>query len=374
MDANVVRFIEEAMAAPPLFIVGSGSSMGAGIPGMGALAEYLARNVSTNGFDACERGQWCEIAERLAKEPVGLESALQEAGERLGRRVVMEIVEKTWCCIAGGEQELLLKLACGGDPAGFVRLLKRYAGSTSKVVHVMTTNYDHLIEWSAASAGWPVWDGFHEGPIGVPLSSAELGERMRRTWRLGKKWVSETARHVRLYKPHGSLGWFRFPDGRIKKLTGVGLHHLPQIRKAGLVPAIVIPGAGKYLETHFEPYSAVFDEMRRALRQAEALLFVGFGFNDDHIAGSLTPVLRSGDVPKIVLAKQFTPSFERMMAARQIRNFVAIRQQGSASMVASDTFSPLLVDIPGLWTLRGMMNQVWGEEDHDEWTRLVSSE
>lgn len=368
------RFIEEVMKSNPLFMVGSGLSAGAGISGMGALAQYLVRHVDDSDFEPAERTQWALIKEGLTHERKGLEQALQEAGDGLSGRIMAEIVHETWRCIADDEQEVLLKLACGHDPTGLVRLFQALNNSTNKVVHIVTTNYDHLVEWSASCAGWHVWDGFHEGPIGRPLSSADLEERMQRTYRLGRRMTTETIPHLRIYKPHGSLNWFKFPDGSVKKVTGLSARHLPLLRKVNITPVIVTPGTGKYLETHFEPYASVLAEMKRAVGRAKALVFVGFGFQDIHIQGSFEPILKNGAIPKLVLAKRLSLPFQNMAAGNGVRNYIAVQEWEGGSRVQSDHFAEMRIAEPGHWTLQGLLNLAWGAERTDEWPRLVSHE
>ncbi|PZE21714.1 hypothetical protein [Paenibacillus xerothermodurans] len=116
------RFIEETIKSNPVYIVGSGSSAGAGISGMGALADYLVKSVSLTHFAPAEADAWQEIVHRLVNENKGLEQALQESGDRISTMITNEIVQHTWRCISADECELLMRYAAGEDPIGFGRL------------------------------------------------------------------------------------------------------------------------------------------------------------------------------------------------------------------------------------------------------------
>ncbi|WP_199615493.1 SIR2 family protein [Paenibacillus alkalitolerans] len=358
------QFIEETINLNPIYIVGSGSSAGAGISGMGALAEYLVKNVSTALFDAAEAVVWEQIKHRLVVEKKGLEQALQEAGDKLSLKITTEIVHKTWRCISADEAELIIRFAAGEDPTGFGRLFRYLKGSNNKIVNIITTNYDHLIEWSAAAFGWHIWDGFNEGAIAGPLSSAELAARMKQGVKLGKRQSAEIIQHLRIYKPHGSLSWFRMPDGSIKKVTGISSHHLKNLNKVGIKPVIVTPGTGKYLETHFEPYSNILSEMKRSIDRASGLIFIGFGFNDIHIQSNFLSKLRNPAVPVVIITKSLSPSFFKMADSGEIRNYLAIQQSGDKSQVFSDRVTISLIDEPEHWTVKGLLRQAWGDEDY----------
>lgn len=134
----------------PVLLVGSGFSCGYGLPGMGALAEHLATAVhdalSTDGA----RNAWAQSVEAIK---TNLEAGLN--GIPLGMAEWTEIVS----AIRGETAKLILdraiaaeteilgeKVAGGHAPS---RLLNRlFSGSPQNTdsIHVITTNYDTLLE------------------------------------------------------------------------------------------------------------------------------------------------------------------------------------------------------------------------------------
>ena len=362
MQESYVRFAEEIVRSDPVFLTGSGLSAGAGISTMGRLAAYLVRHVRTDSFSEADAEEWERIKIRLSVGKMGLEEALQRSVDSLSEAALLEIVRRTWCCISGDEQKRILDISKGYDPTGFVRYFRQLRNTTRTVIHIVTTNYDHLTEWSASAAGWGVWDGFSEGTIGLPLSAAELDEKTRKVAREGKRTVTTYAPHVRVYKPHGSLSWFKYPDGQIRKVQGVGAHLLPALAKVRIAPAIVTPGTGKYLETHRAPYNGVLAEMRSVLEKVRALVIIGFGFNDLHIQGSFESVLRDESVAKLILTMRLSDRAKTLMKERRIRNFVAVEKEGSGSRLASDLWPPVIAREPGLWTFKALLDAAWGVE------------
>ncbi|WP_150269651.1 SIR2 family protein [Paenibacillus tepidiphilus] len=363
-------FIDQTFKLNPVLIVGSGISAGAGISGMGKLASYLSANVQVDKLNENERTIWFEIKSKLAIG-LGLEEVLQNSGEAVSNKLLQEIILHTWCCISTDEQKLLLDISTNADPTGFVRYFLKYITSNTKVIHIITTNYDHLIEWSSSKAGWRIWDGFNEGSIGSPLSIDKLNEQMIRTVKTGKNLNNITHPHLRIYKPHGSLSWFKIPNGDVMKVPGVGTHLIPLLEQVRLTPTIVTPGTGKYLETHMEPYYTILSEMKQALSGCNALMFLGFGFNDLHIQGSFEPLLRNDSIPKIILAMELSTTAKALIEKGAIKNFVAVQKVGDYSEIISDKFEPFILQEPNHWMFTELLNQAWGAESYAATPRSI---
>lgn len=354
MDTTFAKYTEDVLGKGPLLIVGSGVSCGAGLPGMAELAEWLKLHVTPSDADT---PTWKTVQSSLDRGS-GLEQALLDIGSSLTPTLRDMIIGHTWGCVGRSECAPLLQVASGSDPIKLVALLNRFAHSNNPVLHIITTNYDHLVEWSCAMAGWAVWDGFDRGAIARPVSVEQWGSSLSRRTPAGH---GITVHRAHVYKLHGSLSWFRRDESVIKMN---GLHHtdLPALRAAGFAPAIVAPGADKYLETHFEPYSGVGSEMRRALKTAPALLFVGFGFNDLHVQAGLAAHLLNSYTPKLILAKKLSSPLRELIKTNRIRGFVAVEEgTAGASAVVSDRIA--VREAPAnCWTLEGVMTTAWGLE------------
>ncbi len=194
---------------------------------------------------------------------------------------------------------------------------------------------------------------------------------MLRISRVGKRTVTTHHPHLRIYKPHGSLSWFKYADGQIKKVQGVGNHLLPMLAKVQITPAIVTPGIGKYLETHRDPYNNVLSEMRHVMDNSKALVILGFGFNDLHIQGSFESALRNDSIPKLILTKGLSDNVKELIKSRKIKNYVAIQKENSGSQIISDKFVSFSTHEPEHWTLRVLLNQAWGVETNEEFPKSV---
>ncbi|WP_458411473.1 hypothetical protein ACNQFZ_11420 [Schinkia sp. CFF1] len=146
------NFAEDVFTKNPVFVVGSGTSSGAGISGMGALGDYLVGNVITENFEEEDLRNWGVFKERIS-DGLGLEEVLQGLGS-ISERFTNSIVQATWNCILLDEMKPFLKISSGDDIIGFTRLFRRFRNSNINCINIITTNYDQLIEISAAVENW----------------------------------------------------------------------------------------------------------------------------------------------------------------------------------------------------------------------------
>lgn len=136
----------------------------------------------------------------------------------------------------------------------------------SNSVEIFTTNYDLLFEEAFERARAPYFDGFSGGnaPFFDPVTVA--GDDLPARW-------------SRLWKLHGSIGWALEDDAVVR---GRG-------REA---TQLVYPDHLKYDLTQKQPYSSLFERLKRFLLTPDTLLMAsGFSFRDAHICAVLDEAL-----------------------------------------------------------------------------------
>lgn len=136
----------------------------------------------------------------------------------------------------------------------------------NNAVEVFTTNYDLLFEEAFERARAPYFDGFSGGnaPFFDPVTVAadDLPARWSRLWKL-----------------HGSIGW-ALEDSAVVRGRGRDATQL------------VYPDHLKYDLTQKQPYSALFERLKRFLLTPDTLLLAtGFSFRDAHICAVLDEAL-----------------------------------------------------------------------------------
>ncbi len=143
-----------------------------------------------------------------------------------------------------------------------------WIGGTDRTyaVEIFTTNYDLLFEEAFERARKPYFDGFTGGSSPffdpVTVASNDLPPRWSRLWKL-----------------HGSIGWALESEGVVR---GRG-------REA---TQLVYPDHLKYELTQKQPYSALFERLKRFLLTPDTLLLaIGFSFRDPHVCAVLDEAL-----------------------------------------------------------------------------------
>ena len=74
-----------------------------------------------------------------------------------------------------------------------------------------------------------------------------------------------------------------------------------------------MPGPSKYQDALVNTlFDAMRTEMNQVLAEAQALLCIGFGFNDDHLQGVIKHRLAAG-MPAIIVTRDSTSSIDRLL-------------------------------------------------------------
>jgi hypothetical protein len=274
-----------------------------------------------------------------------LEQALTKL--RLPEPMEREVIRIAWEKVHADDCKLFADIAAQKTKPHLMKLFRYLFDSTRRHVHVVTTNYDRLVEYSANAAGYGFTNAFSDGYLGLRA----VGEPSR-VCRYECKHTERT-RVVHLWKVHGSLDWFADAVGQVRCLPSVNAN-IP-----GLDPVIVTPGTSKYQKTHEEPFRTVIGEADKALGSAEAFLCVGYGFNDAHIHPKLTERVQVHHRPIIVLARTLTNAAKATLA-RLADGFLAVEQGATpgASRVYSAA-SPAGEEIaePNLWELGAFLDK-----------------
>lgn len=315
----------------PVLLVGSGFSCGYGLPGMGALAEHLTQTVGRALTTEVASGAWGNAVEQIK---VNLEAGLNSIplGAAGWAEIVSVIRSETARLILDrtsiAESAVLQENAGSGHAPS--RLLNRlFDGSPQNAegIHVITTNYDTLLELFCDLAGIPVDTGFsgfrRRRPRARPLFQNHYN-RILIAEKRQQQFDHRLCKTVRLYKPHGSISWLTTDDGPVEVLNDAST--------AGR--AIVVPGPSKYQDALV---NTLFDEMRTAmnaaLANAQALLCIGFGFNDDHLQGVIKHRLAAG-MPAILVTRDTTPNIEQLLGEHP--HVVAIFKDGDGAFCRWD--------------------------------------
>jgi hypothetical protein len=319
----------------PVIILGSGASAAYGLSGMAALAEHLVENVSIEGINPVELQQWGSFS-LLLKKGVDIETALHRV--RISEELTSRVVSKTWELL---NPEDLQSFQTGLHNNTFYplgQLIKAMFRSTLRKIDVITTNYDRLAEYACEQEGYHQYTGFSHGYLR----------------RLAPSDYLECQRVVNIWKVHGSLDWFKRPEGDICAFGQ--LETIPE----GYVPQIVTPGINKYSTTYHEPYRTTINNADQAIQQANSYLCVGFGFNDEHIQEKLVEKCVRENKKITVVTWALSDSARTFLFDSGVQNYLAIERGNNnqkSIIYSSEAESPITVD-GDFWSLSRYTNLI----------------
>lgn len=302
--------IQGVFRKTPVLLFGSGFSCGYGLPGMGALAEHLATAVHGVLTTDAAKNTWAQSTNAVK---ANLETGLNgiAVGKPEWEEIVSAIRGETAKLILekaiAAEATILGKKVIGGHaPSRLLNRLFNGSPQNAESIHVITTNYDTLLELFCDLAELPLDTGFvgfrRRKPRPRPLFQTQYS-RVLVPEKRHQQIDHRLCKTVRLYKPHGSISWLTTDDGLVEVLNDVSA--------AGR--AIVVPGPSKYQDALVNTlFDAMRTEMNEVLTKAEALFCIGFGFNDDHLQGVIKRRLTAG-MPAIIATRDPTPNIEQLL-------------------------------------------------------------
>ena len=331
--------LQRILKRHPVLVVGTGASCALDPRfGMEALAKELPERIHLEA--GREAQQWNGVLEEL-KAHRTLEEALDAVTEK---GLVNRIVAATGAFVAKVDGEWAWRVATGTTAPlnGLLRKLVHGLPPTNPLQHVVTPNYDMLVEHTCGALGVPYTDGFTGGSTCRRDWVAAGNSMLIRTHEpRGKTWADVTRYrpHVRLHKVHGSINWLQDEHEdrllRCDRSTDVDA-------PVGWRRAMITPGRSKLAEAGVK--RDWFTEADNAIGAAHAFLIVGYGFNDDHIQKRMRTKLADQGCPGIVVTRDWTERIKDWI--RQSSDLWAVCRNPSGDNTGSIIAGPANVDAP----------------------------
>ncbi|MBX2991475.1 MAG: SIR2 family protein [Bacteroidetes bacterium] len=266
------------------FFLGAGASMSLGIPGIASLTTMIQ-----GAMDAERKKVLEKIIGTLktadGKAEPNVEDILNQV--RLIRQLTKDSKDRKYEEICGQEAKDIDSAICGkiyeiilakekGADLQFTEKLMVWLNWLNKnhTKEIFTTNYDLIFERSLENLQIPYFDGFVGG--NEPFFMAETVEPEN-------KLVFPPIAWLRLWKLHGSLGWFWKvgKDGYSNRVVRMGMMTRPS---EGFGELVIYPSKDKYESSRKQPFIAYFDRMKTYLLEEECQFIVsGYSFSDDHV-------------------------------------------------------------------------------------------
>ena len=283
-----------------VFLLGGGASFCAGLPGIFQLGDSVLsrlRNIPRSTFE--------EIVQFLTDNGISdpnIEEVLSELCHRLNA-VCLRHHDKERFKVAFEEVCQCIQNTLKVDgPTEYhkeflLRVVKRREAEPAKKappVQIFTTNYDLLIELACEESHIVAINGF-EGIFyrrwDPNCFDDDIG---RATTHAQTPRFEPSARHIRLYKLHGSLSWFE-DNGQFYEEKPT-----PESRET---PLIIYPSRLKYAESIRPPFDWFFLRFGAAVSEANLLICIGYRFADENLNQYIFSGLDKG-LSLLVLSKE----------------------------------------------------------------------
>lgn len=274
-------------------------------------------------------------------------SALESKWRHELNKLMKGFVRNVLCA----ERNLVLALGeSDGDPhsrsrrvrnslAGFLLPFASRMASRDRL-HVFTTNYDRLIEFSCDLMGIRILDHF----IGH-LAPTYASSKLELDYHFNPPGISGEPRRIegviRFAKLHGSIDWksMRGPAGSV----GVRRYSLPFGAAADFpeIPPkmserlLIFPNPAKDAETLEYPYADMFRDFISAVCRPNAVVVTyGYGFGDDHINRVLKEMLNIPSTHLVIISFDY--------ARGQLKRFIdQISKQAQLTLLIGPHFADL---------------------------------
>lgn len=270
-------------------LLGAGASMAVGLDGIKGLTEKVGAKLDADEKAAYEK-TLSELGEKSTVEDVL--SRLDLYRELLAGSSTKEIDGFTYTSantLAQSVRSAIYQLLNIDPPGGLgpQQILARFIKGIRRdyPVEIFCTNYDLLLERAMEDVGVPYFDGFvgSVSPFFAPDSVEATGEA-------GSRDVYPPTSWTRLWKPHGSIGWYlketMSGTRRITRLPS----HVPMEGEE----LVIWPSREKYVEARKLPFMSLLDRFRKFLSSGECLLLViGYACQDEHIMEMVFQGLRA---------------------------------------------------------------------------------
>jgi hypothetical protein len=322
--------------------------------GMTALRESLSVDVPDRMTSESQRTQWADVHGAL-EQGSDLESALDSVTDQ-------GLLEAVTCAtgefIASLDAEHTCRVANGDCEWPPVRLFERLVASLpegDRKLHVLTPNYDLLLEHACDRAGIPYTNGF-AGGIARQLDWRSAGYGLlvpEKTAVRGRlKTVHKSRKHIRLYKVHGSLNYFFYGGCVVENNSWIW--NPPQY-----APRVLItPGLSKY-QTLQRYRQELLQSADQAINGSSRFLFLGYGFGDSHLEEYINRKLVSQGCHGLVITRTPGPKVEDLL--KVAANLWLVCKAGDATRIVNREYeNELLLPDCRLWDVREFTSRILG--------------
>jgi hypothetical protein len=244
-----------------------------------------------------------------------------------------------------------------GPSVLFQRLVSGLTES-DPILHVATTNYDLMAEYSFEHQGISYTTGFCGGICrrrNWEQSERSFTRTEKRIYIKRTKPIAKVDKHIRLYKVHGSLNTFIKDDEIIENDEWImdAPHEYERL--------LITPGSMKYEELH-KNRNELLGEYDKAIERHNAFLFLGYGFNDNQLSNhSVREKLRNQNCHGLIITRDINSRILDLIDCCPNLWAVGAQEDTDNSLIINTNYSNvLIVEDLDLWNFNCFCNKILG--------------
>lgn len=342
MDIDAIKIhLQQFFTNSPTVLIGSGLSLSEGISGMGALGEHLNLTIPEliNGELVNE---WDIISKKL-KEGVGLEDAMGFLKDE--SELIPLIIRHTAELIINDESNVICSVINGEKKLALTSLLNYLTFNQNELV-IITPNYDRLIEIACEFANLEIATGFINNYHCINAPELDLHKfriiETRRGLNGKQDVIIRTKKHVKIFKPHGSLDWFKSGNKIIRTNFKNNYDRL-----------IITPGTSKFRAGYQQPFDWHREKANYHINRAKSLLIIGYGFNDEQLEVHLKERIRE-EIPVLLITHGLTLNAQKICKDNPCITYIIADNKNSIVCINGEQY-PVEKNI---WSLNEFISEV----------------
>lgn len=275
---------------------------------MNALKDFLLKQIDNNPLTSAQRQEWANVKAAL-QNCHDVETALNSVSDPDLTNIV---IAETGKFVASIDNEYAYKIAHGDVRWPATRILEKLINGLPEgdpILHVITPNYDMLFEYACDFAEILYSNGFlgcmeHKTDWNAIdralLFPDKIGQRGK------SKLVYKHRKHARLHKVHGSLNYFFHRNTVIE--NNAWMWNPPNFAER----VIITPGLSKYQRLqHYR--LELLKAADAAIERSSHFLFIGYGFNDDHLEEYIQRKLVKQECRGLIITRDLNQRIETLL-------------------------------------------------------------
>lgn len=225
------------------------------------------------------------------------------------------------------------------------------------ILHILTPNYDMLFEYACDFTGLTYTDGFfggveqHKNWIGAKQALLERQQSIKGTKRT---FNYKPKKYICYYKVHGSLNYFFHQSHVIRNDSWMWTppNYAERI--------MITPGLSKYqkLQEYRQEFLRPVDD---AVEKATHFLFLGYGFNDNHLDTYIKRKLIEQSCQGLIITKKSNERIETLLAEAENLWIICSSCDGGGSRIYNKKYSDwLTLSNKCIWNVKEFNTYIFG--------------